>query len=142
MIQRIQSLWLLLSGACSTILLFNPEVFSGVAADGGAKLFSVTESEILMFLLGINSVLPLITLFRFKNRNQQKRNIVINLVTVAIFIGIQKYLTVEFTKQFGLQQGHWQYFAILPFFSILFLALAFIGVRKDEKLLSESNRMR
>ncbi len=142
MIQRIQSLWLLLSGACCAILLFSPEVYSGVAADGVTKIFSVTESSLLMFLLGINSALPLITIFLFKNRNRQKRNIIINLIAVAIFVGVQKYLTVEFTKQFGLQQGHWQYFAILPFFSILFLVLAYIGIRKDEKLLSESNRMR
>jgi hypothetical protein len=142
MIQRIQSVWLLLSAACSTILLFNPEVYSGTASDGVTKIFSVTESSLLMFLLGINSVLPFVTIFLFKNRKRQKKNILINLITVAVFIGVQKYLTGEFTNQFGLQQGHWQYFAILPFFSILFLALAFIGIRKDEKLLSESNRMR
>jgi len=51
-------------------------------------------------------------------------------------------LITEFTNKFGLQQGHWQYFAILPFFSILFLALAFIGIRKDEKMLSEADRLR
>jgi hypothetical protein len=54
-----------------------------------------------------------------------------------------EYFSVDkFKQQFGITQGTWEISAILPFFIILFLVFAFRGIRKDEKLLSESNRMR
>ena len=63
---------------------------------------------------------------------------VLSVLTVAT-----EYFSVDkFKQQFGIAQGTWELSAILPFFIILFLVFAFRGIRKDEKLLSEANRMR
>jgi hypothetical protein len=63
---------------------------------------------------------------------------VLSVLTVAT-----EYFSVDKFKQaFGITQGTWEISAILPFFIILFLVFAFRGIRKDEKLLSEADRLR
>jgi hypothetical protein len=48
----------------------------------------------------------------------------------------------EFKSTFQIPQGNWEISAILPIFILLFQVFAFIGIRKDEKLLSSADRMR
>lgn len=141
MIQRIQSLWLLLSTLCAALILFVP-VFSGAAADGLVKVFSIRENLILLLIVALSIVIPFVNIFLFKNRGLQKKLIINNMI-LSVLTVVTEYLSVDKFKQaFGITQGTWEISAILPFFIILFLVFAFRGIRKDEKLLSESDRLR
>lgn len=141
MIQRIQSLWLLLSSLCAALILFVP-VFSGAAADGLVKVFSIRENLILLLIVVLSIVIPFINIFLFKNRGLQKKLIINNMILSVLTVATEYFSVDKFKQQFGITQGTWEISAILPFFIILFLVFAFRGIRKDEKLLSESNRMR
>jgi len=141
MIQRIQSLWLLLSALCASLVLIVP-VFSGADAEGLIKVFSIRENLLLLLIVTLSIAIPFINIFLFKNRRLQKMLIVNNMI-LAILTVVTEYFSIDkFKQQFGISQGNWELSAILPFFVILFLVFAFRGIRKDEKLLSEANRMR
>ena len=141
MIQRIQSLWLLLSAACASITYIVP-TFAGSSADGIVKIFSIRESIILMFLISFVAISSFINIFLFQNRKKQKAIIVATGTATIVFI-ISQYLIVEqFKKDFLVPQGNWEISAILPIFILLFQVFAFIGIRKDEKLLSSADRLR
>lgn len=141
MIQRIQSLWLLLSTLCAALILFVP-VFSGAAADGLVKVFSIRENLILLLIVVLSMVIPFINIFLFKNRGLQKKLIINNMILSVLTVVTEYFSVDKFKQAFGITQGTWEISAILPFFIILFLVFAFRGIRKDEKLLSESERLR
>jgi hypothetical protein len=63
------------------------------------------------------------------------------LLTGGIFAA-QYYLIEQLKKDIGIVQGDWQMAAMLPIFIIIFHIFAFVGIRKDEKLLSSADRMR
>ncbi len=71
MIQRIQSLWLLLSALCATLILFVP-VFSGATADGLVKIFSIRENLILLLIVALSIVIPFITFFFSRTADYRK----------------------------------------------------------------------
>ena len=141
MIQRIQSLWLLLCSLCAALVLMVP-VFAGPGQDGLIKVFSIRENLLLLLIVTLSIAMPFINIFLFKNRSLQKILIVNNMI-LAILTVVTEYFSIDkFKQQFGIAQGNWEMSAILPFFIILFLVFAFRGIRNDEKLLSEANRMR
>jgi amino acid transporter len=141
MIQRIQSLWLLLSATCAGITWLVP-TFAGNAADGSTKIFSVRESVLLLFLIAFIAVCSFVNIFFFQNRKRQKSIIIVTSIATIGFIAAQFFIVREFKSTFRIPQGNWEISAILPIFVLLFQVFAFIGIRKDEKLLSSADRMR
>ncbi|MFN5421997.1 MAG: DUF4293 domain-containing protein [bacterium] len=141
MIQRIQSLWLLLSTMCAALIWIIP-IFGGVGSDNLPKAFSIRESLILMFIVALASIVPFITIFLFKSRGTQKKLIIINIILGVTIIATEYLMIEQFKTTFGIVQGNWQLSAILPFFIILFNFFAYRGIVHDEKLLSSADRMR
>jgi hypothetical protein len=141
MIQRIQSLWLLLSTLCAALIWIIP-IFGGVGADNMPKVFSIRESLILMFIVALAAIVPFVAIFLFKSRNTQKKLIIINIILAAGIITAEYLMVEQFKASFGIAQGNWQLSAILPFFIILFNFFAYRGIVRDEKLLSSADRMR
>jgi hypothetical protein len=138
MIQRIQSLWLFLASSTAALIWFLP-LFSD---DETEKTFFITESLVLLLVLVFSGLISFVTIFFFKKRSAQKQLIILN-ICLALGIIALEYLQIEnFKSNFGIKQGHWQISAILPFFIILFLSFAYRGIRKDEKLLSSTDRLR
>ncbi len=141
MIQRIQSLWLLLCALCATLVLMVP-VFTGPDADGFIKVFSIRENLLLLLIVTLSIAMPFINIFLFKNRRMQKILIINNMILALLTVVVEYFSIDAFKQQFGIAQGTWEISATLPFFIILFLVFAFRGIRKDEKLLSEADRLR
>lgn len=141
MIQRIQSLWLLLSTVCAMIIYLIP-TFAGSSNDGTVKIFSVRESLLLMFLISAVALCSFVNIFLFRNRKRQKGIIVITTLAICCFILIQYLLVAQFKKDFQIVQGTWELTAMLPIFMVFFQVFAFMGIRKDEKILSSADRIR
>jgi hypothetical protein len=138
MIQRIQTLWLLLATGIGALIWFLP-VFSDETI---LKDFFINESLFLMLGVVFSSITSFVTIFLFKKRGTQKQLIIVN-ICLALTIIVLEYVEVKsFKASFNIQQGHWQISAILPFFIILFLIFGYRGIRKDEKLLSSTDRIR
>jgi hypothetical protein len=141
MIQRIQTLWLLISTACAALFIFMP-VYKGVYLNGTQQVVSIRENLFLLAGSAILTTISFLTIFLFKNRRAQKRFIILNiLLIIGVFIA-QYYLIEMFKKDNGIVQGDWQMIAILPLFMLLFHVFAYRGIVADEKLLSSADRMR
>jgi glucan phosphoethanolaminetransferase (alkaline phosphatase superfamily) len=118
MIQRIQTLWLLISTACAALFIFMP-VYKGVYLNGTQQVVSIRENLFLLAASAILTTISFLTIFLFKNRRAQKRFIILNiLLIIGVFIA-QYYLIEMFKKDNGIVQGDWQMIAILPLFMFL-----------------------
>lgn len=157
MIQRIQSVWLLLS-AIVILGLFIFPYLSYIDLVGLGKKLLVTgsyaavnnesvkqESFILQpIATAILGFVPIFSIFQYKNRKRQLALIFIEIVLICLF-SIWLYITSTNTlssisQSFGAQNIGVGFF-LLPV-SVIFLAMAIGGIRKDEKLIKSADRLR
>ena len=136
MIQRIQSIWLLLASACA---------FAGLKFSfySGNKLNDPLLHELngtSTFLLMITAIavggLALITIFLFKKRTLQRGLSVLGILLQAVLIFLYYRETITFT------QGNYALTAVLQIIVIPAFILAMVGINKDSKIIKDSDRLR
>ena len=132
MLQRIQSVYLLLAGLVSGILsYFFPTGFDKV---GTFDLPVVYEA----FL--ISALLSFLIIFLFKNRQLQfvlgRLNIVLNFILLGVFVYWS--LTIPGENSFS-EKGIGK---LLPIISIVLLVLANKAIKRDEQLVKSVDRLR
>ena len=136
MIQRIQSIYLLIAAGIAAGLTF---VFPLWTTTEGVEFFA--REEMLYFGLFMGSgALALISIFMYKNRKSQfvmgRLNIILNFILLGLFVYRSLNLSGETDvseKGIGI---------LLPIFSIVFLVLANKAVKKDEDLVKSVDRLR
>lgn len=154
MIQRIQSLYLLISAVVTASTLVMPFLlFSAPGADVILHAFFIQDSSALIFAehapfytLGasvcIVAVLSLITIFLFSNRSLQMRLCIYGIVLKIAILAVVGYVWYMLG---GIEQN----FKIVPQIGsicILIAAvldwLAFKGIKKDDALVRSIDRIR
>lgn len=135
MIQRIQTLWLVLASACSFLSLGMP-FYSGVNAGGQPHILKAVDTYPLLILTVAVGLLALLTVFFFKQRKIQVRMAVAGIFLEIIVLALY-YL--EFSKY---QSGTLALTALLPGLVIFFLFFAIRGISNDIKLVRSSDRLR
>lgn len=145
MIQRKQSLWLFLASLLSAGVLFfdlyRAEIKTGDITE--SKVLRVADHYPSLLIALVMIALPLVTIFMFRNRKRQLRLTAIALVSVAAFQSIMlSRVTGLGSLVPPVTGGTYWIGAILPVFSLVFLVLALIGIRKDEKLVRSVDRLR
>jgi glucan phosphoethanolaminetransferase (alkaline phosphatase superfamily) len=142
MIQRIQSIWLLLAAAAAFLTLrfsFYSGNMLNVETNTKAYHLLTAQSNILLTILTAGAGLAaLISIFLYKNRKQQFRIVMLTLLVsviniVLFFLESRKYVAGE---------GNYDLTAALAFAVPVFLILALRGIRKDEKLVKSLDRLR
>jgi hypothetical protein len=143
MIQRIQSIWLLLVAACAFATLKISTYAGNLIPEAtdvpGTLLYkklngmSSIPNSIITIAVGI---LALVSIFIYSNRKLQ-----IKLCVASFFIEVSLVLFYYFsTKMF--KEGSFLIGAVLHIFILVFLILAILGIRKDAKIVEESSRLR
>ena len=136
MIQRIQSLWFLLASAVSFLTL-KLSFYSGTyLPDNLYHQLNGTENLSLMVPTIALGIVTLISIFLYKNRPTQLWLCVVGLIIDFVLVFLYFRATKDFT------QGDYAITAALHLVIIIALVLAFTGIKKDEKLIKESNRFR
>jgi hypothetical protein len=133
MIQRIQSLYMLLAVAALFLLnLFLP-VWT---LDGNSVgLWELLAAKIIWV---IADALIIVNIFQYKTRQRQ---FVLNRLAILLLFGLLGYLLYMFyyelegIKEFG-------YGALSPVLAITFLSLANRAIKKDEDLIRSMDRLR
>ncbi|MDO9594484.1 MAG: DUF4293 domain-containing protein [Lutibacter sp.] len=144
MIQRIQSIYLLIATVLSGGLIFS---FNLWITEQGTKFYafdSISSTNLVLasvFVLFIASaILTLLAIFQFKKRQLQfvlgRLAILINFILVGILVYFTQNLSGEFKvseKGIGL---------LIPIFTIVFVVLANKAIKKDEELVKSVDRLR
>ena len=136
MLQRIQSLWLLLASACSFATLKLP-FYMGIDKTGipNSPLEATDSLELLVPTIALG-VLSLLTIFLFKNRSLQIRFIILGILLEAVL------LFLYYNQMQSYTDGQLVLTSIIHVFVFIFLILGLRGVLRDNKIIKESNRLR
>ena len=130
MIQRIQSIFFLLSALASLLIVFTAPVLSN--EDGLFYLYN--DFIYLRLFLLVSAFISIYAIFQFKNRSKQRLLSSFSRLMITFF-----YLVVLliYREKFNFESGI--FLCIIPFL-LLFLASFFI--KKDEKLIKDADRIR
>ncbi len=141
MIQRIQTLWLLIvaSTAFATSRL---TLFKGDLPNGTTLPFNFAGSLILSIVIVALGLLALISLFLFKNRKLQFKLAVLGFIFSIGFLFLEYYMVENFKSTNNILTGSYQIGAVLPVVMIVFFFLAARGIYRDEKLIKSMDRLR
>ncbi len=139
MIQRKQTLWLLLSTICSG-LTFKLPFYTGVVSPNitvvtGPDL-TATDNIFLILLTIIVLGVSLITIFLYNNRKKQLLFSVVGLIASVGLIALYWVYTQDFSA------GHIALTALLTLFTVVGFFFAIKGIRRDQKLIKDLNRLR
>ena len=155
MIQRIQTLYLLVIVILSAFVILSPvaDLINGVDKlvylldIKGISLVQPTgntvESRIWAFTLVslIIPVLALITIFSFKNRLKQIRVTVINMIfMLSFYVFLALYLWPACERLHA--DWHLRIIAVFPLINLILSYLAIGAIGKDEKLVKSLDRLR
>lgn len=138
MIQRIQSIWLLLASGCAFLSLKLP-FFIGTNKEGITSYkLTGTGNFIIMLLTIAIAVLAFIIIFLYKNRKLQIRLSVLGIMLELLLIFLY-YLQV---KSFVTGSGTYALSSLLHSCIVFFFYLAIRGIAKDLKVIRNSDRLR
>lgn len=151
MIQRIQTIFLLLVCILMTGTVFSPLLT--IYTSGSSDLLNLTSwgvfSEILTYetwgvvsVAALSALVAFINIFLYKNRKLQ-----IKIGNLTSFLLIFFYVTFATYVYFLLDKhqiafNSVQYGIILPFIALIFNILAILKIKKDEKLVRSLDRIR
>ena len=138
MIQRQQTLWLLLATLAALLTFMFPFVIGK-----GLEKNIVTEKVIkagsdflLLIFTGASMILSSVTIFLYKERKLQ---IKLCLLGLLLSVGIIILYILQMNK---LTKSTLALFSILPFAVVVGYFMAFRNIRKDEKLVKSLDKLR
>jgi hypothetical protein len=143
MIQRVQSLLLLVVVVLSVLLMYLPlmermPVTAGPDTPGTAVFIS--KSVILQIINGATGILALVTIFLFKNRKFQLRLCSLSILITCILIALLFFMADTMGEP-G-ERIHYLAGSYLPLLQLLFLFLSTRFIKKDEELVRSADRLR
>lgn len=147
MIQRIQTLYLLISVILVAFLMVLP--FGEILADGLIYQFNIQgilldnvinkSGVALAVLVGIIVVLHCYAILNFKNRTRQIRVVVVSILGLLGVVGLFYYFTYF---SFNGSKVSFRMGAVFPLVAIILDYLAIRAIGKDEALIRSIDRIR
>lgn len=151
MIQRIQSVWLLMAAITLACLCFAP-LFTAITTDAtyiitakgiekhSSDVIDHTYNILLLASTILSALISLVNIFNYRNRTLQKRIILLNILLIVVlsfwFSQLTKQIPGTLTSiDLGIGIG-------LPLIAIIFNFLAIRGINHDEKLIKSADRLR
>ena len=139
MIQRVQSLWLLVV-AIAAFATYTLTLYVGKLADGALKVFQLADDFLLVIIIITLGILAIINLFLFKNRKLQfvlgRLNIILNFILLGLFV----YWSLNVSGESEISEKGIG--MVIPIVSIVLLVLANKAIKKDEDLVKSVDRLR
>ncbi|MCX7862450.1 MAG: DUF4293 domain-containing protein [Bacteroidales bacterium] len=149
MIQRVQTLFLLISTILLLLLIWNPlailqideSTFYEIYTKGYFFENEVQYSYALLVFNLITIIFPVITIFLFKNRILQMRLCIYNFI---LLIGLQAIIvyTIYATASNLKAEVFLEYTSVLPIIAAILHFIAFKYIKRDEELVKAADRIR
>ncbi|HOK38807.1 MAG: DUF4293 domain-containing protein [Bacteroidales bacterium] len=153
MIQRIQTVFLLLALAATLSFFFFPfgyiitkdasqiEVYTTGMQFNGEKIHSDYSLLPLFIMIIIINLVTFISIFLYKRRMLQIRLNIFNLILQLGSIGVSFYFLTNAAGKFGTDYST-SILIILPAVAFIFTFLAIRAIARDEALVQSLNRLR
>ena len=148
MIQRIQTLYLLIVTALVAVMLFAPLAwFAGQAGEYGLYAFSLRSADgtLAQPTLYLGILLPLVTIFLYRRRLLQIRLCVAEMVLLAgavVMEGVYYFLSGRLFAGMAFHTQGFRPAIALPLVALLFAFLAARAIFHDELLVRSADRIR
>jgi len=136
MIQRIQTLWLLVAVAAGLLSVKFPFYTGTLVLNNAYLSLTAAENIPILILTVLSALIAFVTIFLFKNRKQQTTLTLLNIF-ISIIIVILYFLQLK-----NFSTGHFSLTSIFVFVLPIALIMALIGVRRDEKVIRSLDRLR
>lgn len=139
MIQRIQSLYLLIVTILQTILFFSKQA-TFIISDGQEETLRIADMWPMAILMGVTALLAFITIFLYHHRITQIRITIFNGLLLLMLQGVVVYLLIRASGM--TQEASYSLNAIFPIVSAILSYLAIRGIGKDEAMIKALDRLR
>ena len=143
MIQRIQSIFLLLAGITGLSLFLTPIASTEVPNDASMLFadasYNVQDHWSMMLAFGLGGALLLIAIFLFRNRKLQMNLTAIGLLSIVVGIAVVAWW---FMQDAAKDLAEFQLTGISPVLTIILGIAAYFYINKDEKLVRSADRLR
>jgi hypothetical protein len=136
MIQRIQTLWLLVAVAAGLLSLKFPFYTGSLVVDNSYLRLTAAENIPILILTVLSVLISFVTIFLFKSRKRQT-----SLTALNIFISII-IIVLYFLRLKDFSTGSFSLTSIFVFVLPVALIMALIGIRRDEKVIRSLDRLR
>ncbi len=135
MIQRMQTIWLLLAAGCGFTTLKLPFYIGSIGTLPAENLTAMSNTFLMILTVGA-SLLALVAIFLYNNRKLQSRlaitGLIAGIINIILFIlEVKKYTA-----------GGIALFCVFSFAVPVFYILALRGIYKDDKLIKSVDRLR
>lgn len=134
MIQRIQSIYLLLAAVSSGILIFFLPLYM---VEGTPRM--ILDDPTFTIMTVLSTLVSLFSVFRYRNRQQQvvsgRINIILNFVLFGLLLFM--FFTLRENSEVMFHAG-----TFMPILSVIFISLANRAILKDEALVRSADRLR
>ena len=149
MIQRIQSLWLLLASGTAVLMYFFPVIqltpenalfiyqYDSISIAGIDNI--IQSGYIVAGLLGVIALLSFVGIFFFKKRMLQMRICTLISLLIIFLVGLITFFSLSSGNKIAATIG---LSAILPIIIFIFVLMARRAVKKDEELVRSVDRIR
>ncbi|CAC9975070.1 protein of unknown function [Flavobacterium sp. CF108] len=138
MIQRIQTVYLILTFVVTGVLMF----FMPLWTLNTGKAFYFMQDQFYTILLGLSTMLTIVSIISYKKRQNQfvmnRLNIILNLILLGLFVYRSLNLSGDTTTIVS-EKGIGMF---LPIVAIVLLVLANKAIKKDEDLVKSVDRLR
>ncbi|MCO5247978.1 MAG: DUF4293 domain-containing protein [Chitinophagales bacterium] len=139
MIQRIQSIYLLLAGLALIVILFLPIGYQ-VQESGVTVSIAMSKNILTIALSFFTAIITIVTIFQYKSRHFQ-----LKLTPATILLSILNIISIP-VFQFVLGKNLLTTPNYIPYgfavFASIFLFLAYRGIKADEELVRSMDRLR
>ena len=136
MIQRIQTLWLLLASICAFASVKLPFYYGSLEVPGPTVTITPYDHFMLLVFVIATGRVALINIFLYSNRSLQ-----IKISVVGVLLGLVN-LMHYFLYMRNFKTGGLSLYSIFSFLVPVFFILSIIGMYKDQKLLKSLDRLR
>ena len=138
MIQRIQTVYLILTFLVTGVLMF----FTPLWTLNTGKAFYFMQDQLYTVLLGLSTMLSIVSIISYKKRQNQfvmgRLNIILNLILLGLFV----YRSLNLSGDAAAVVSEKGIGMFLPIVAIVLLVLANKAIKKDEDLVKSVDRLR
>lgn len=140
-IQRWQSVWLLVATILIAVFCFMPMAIVPAAAEE-ASMTALMPSDMPVFLTVniLAALLLFLSIFLYKNTKRQKTLTLVSMLLIVVMIVTETLVLFNWNTEAGAVEWLGSIFLLLG--ALVFAALAYRGISKDQKLLRAADRLR